>query len=91
MYRKAAIEWAGRSNDIAGWSEGGWRYITPNNSMRITVKSDNKMVIYRDSLWQSASAIVSPDAGATIDVEARIAIDSILELLQLLRITPLAP
>ena len=84
-------EWQEHGDDIAGWTNGGWRYVSPLENMRIIVAGDSKTLIYRNNIWESVNAIVSPDGGQNIDAEARIAIDSILDVLQLLRIAPVAP
>lgn len=28
-------EWAGRTGQLAGWSEGGWRYLAPRPGLRL--------------------------------------------------------
>ncbi|QJB69380.1 DUF2793 domain-containing protein [Parasphingorhabdus halotolerans] len=81
-------EWQEHSGHIAGWTAGGWRYIRPQENMRIVVSDERKTLIYRDNLWVSVGAILPPAGGSNIDPEARVAIDSILDILQLLRIAP---
>lgn len=73
-------EWLDQDDHIAGWTGSGWLFIPPLASMRIYIESDDIIAIYRGS-WQLNSAIGNPAAGAVVDVEARGAIDSILDAL----------
>ncbi|WP_373492338.1 hypothetical protein [Parasphingorhabdus sp.] len=49
--------------------------------MRIYIESMDNFAVYRGS-WQLVEAVASPVAGAVVDAEARLAIDSILAVLQ---------
>ncbi|VAV88525.1 FIG00636416: hypothetical protein [hydrothermal vent metagenome] len=75
-------EWADYSNHIAGWSAGGWRFISPRESMRIFVADIDGLAVFRNGIWQVAEQIFSPAGGAVIDNEARTAIESILATLE---------
>ena len=80
--------WSGRAGEIAGWSAGGWHFIKPLESMRIVISADNSSAVYDGTGWQFISQIDGPTGGATVDSEARLAIDSILEVLRTGRILP---
>ncbi len=84
----ALAEWSGREDHIAGWSAGGWRFVKPQESMKIIVESDHSSAVYVDGVWQFLQHINAPIGGANIDLEARTAIDSILALLRTAQILP---
>ena len=84
----AVSEWSGKVDQIACWSSGGWRYIQPRESMKITMLSNHSSVVYQCSAWQFIGQVSGPVAGTTIDLEARTAIDSILEVLRSAEILP---
>ncbi|MEQ1540002.1 MAG: DUF2793 domain-containing protein [Sphingorhabdus sp.] len=75
----AAIgQWEGRTGQIARWSDGSWRYISPVEGMTVWLVSGSKRLFYIGGDWNSPSAINSPVGGAVIDLEARAAIEAIL-------------
>lgn len=76
----ATNDWLGHDDQIAGWTGNGWLFITPMQMMRVYIESTDNFAVYRDS-WQSVEAVANPEAGAVIDSEARLAIDSILAAL----------
>jgi hypothetical protein len=44
---------------LAGWSEGGWRFIDPVEGMRLVERSTGLELAYRDGAWTSGSARAS--------------------------------
>lgn len=74
--------WAGEAHNIAGWTDSGWRFLAPNTGMRVMIVAENRMAIFKDQSWASSDALEPPSGGAVNDQEARIAIDSILAVLQ---------
>lgn len=76
----ATNDWLGHDDQIAGWTGNGWLFITPMQMMRVYIESTDNFAVYRDS-WQLVEAVANPEAGAVIDSEARLAIDSILAAL----------
>ena len=76
----ATNDWLGHDDQIAGWTGNGWLFIRPLVLMRIYIESTENFAIYRGS-WQLTEAVANPTAGAVIDTEARLAIDSILAAL----------
>ncbi|MEP3224886.1 MAG: DUF2793 domain-containing protein [Parasphingorhabdus sp.] len=74
--------WSDVPHHIALWTGGGWRYIKPQESMKIIILSDAVTAIYRGNDWQLFSEIESPQGGGNVDIEARAAIDSILARLR---------
>ncbi len=84
----AMAEWSGKDNQIAGWSSGGWHFIKPQETMKIFVVETLQSAIYRNNVWQFIDAVDGPVGGAIVDLEARSAIDSILNALRTVAILP---
>lgn len=74
-------EWAGRTNQIAVWASGNWKFVTPQTGMSAFHETLGKSLHF-DNSWQSTQVPASPQGGATIDAEARAAIDSLVETLR---------
>jgi len=59
LYRVAATgasgAFAGHEGKLAGWSEGGWRYIVPVEGMRLTERGSGLELAFRDGAWTSGS------------------------------------
>lgn len=75
-------EWMGRTNQIASWTSGGWRYFDPVDSMQLFVAVSQETAIFQNNEWKFGGSIVPPVGGSVVDVEARVVIDSILEVLK---------
>ena len=45
-------EWAGRTDSVAGYTSGGWRYIPPIEGMTAYVKSAGVWACYRSGVWE---------------------------------------
>ena len=74
--------WEGRSEQIARWSGGSWRYLEPVSGMTLWLVSGNKRLFYIAGAWVEPSAINSPAGGTVIDNEARAAVIAILDHLR---------
>jgi hypothetical protein len=74
----ATGQWDARAGQIARWSGGSWRYISPVEGMTVWLVSGSKRLFYIAGTWISPSGISSPVGGAVIDQEARAAIEAIL-------------
>jgi Protein of unknown function (DUF2793) len=74
----ATGQWEGRTGQIARWSAGSWRYISPVEGMSVWLVSESKRLFYIAGSWISPSAINNPVGGGVIDQEARAAIEAIL-------------
>ncbi|NCP48054.1 MAG: DUF2793 domain-containing protein [Sphingomonadales bacterium] len=77
----ATGDWLDHDDQIAGWTGNGWLFISPSPLMRVYIEALDSFAVYRTS-WLLADAVASPAAGSVVDVEARIAIDSILTALK---------
>lgn len=74
--------WSGKSDQIARWSGGSWRFIGPVEGMSIVHVAEQVRYFYKDGVWVAGSAIANPAAGAVIDAEARTAVNAILGYLR---------
>jgi hypothetical protein len=73
--------WAGKAQQIALYSDGGWRFVTPQPGMTMWMISEALLARYSGSGWMIPGAITAPSGGTTVDVEARAAISDILAIL----------
>ncbi|MBB3862392.1 hypothetical protein GGQ88_003692 [Novosphingobium hassiacum] len=68
---------AGRTDQIAGWSDGGWRFIPPSTGLRIYDREAAAIRVFSGG-WSEIVAPASPAGGAIIDVEARSCLTALL-------------
>lgn len=69
--------WSGHSGEIALLQSGNWLFAQPADGMMAFDKSASQFARYNGQ-WQRASAIAAPSGGATVDTEARAAIDALV-------------
>ncbi|MBB4619334.1 hypothetical protein GGQ96_003487 [Sphingomonas abaci] len=74
--------WQGQAGALAGWTDGGWRFVTPVEGMATWDRGTRTLVRYADGRWRAAAAVASPSGGATIDAEARSALADLLAALR---------
>lgn len=74
-------EWSGYEDHIAGWSANGWIFIKPFDFLEISISASGVTAVYRGS-WQIPQVVVDPMGGQVVDIEARNAIDSVLQILR---------
>lgn len=59
FYRVAATgasgAFAGHDGALAGWSEGGWRFVAPVEGMRLTEQASGVELAFRNGAWTSGS------------------------------------
>lgn len=73
-------EWTGHTFEIASYQNGTWVFAKPRDGMRLLDRSTMQDIYYRGGLRRA----VPPDpveGGATVDVEARRAIDQLITAL----------
>lgn len=71
---------AGQDNHIAGWTEGGWRFLRPCDGMRVFDATLACHRIYNGG-WASFAAPGAVTGGTVVDTQARAAIASLIALL----------
>ena len=45
--------WAGHDGSLAGFTDGGWRFIVPVEGMRLVERTSGEIVIHRGGVWES--------------------------------------
>ncbi|WP_213982473.1 DUF2793 domain-containing protein [Sphingomonas sp. dw_22] len=43
--------WAGHAGEVAGWTEGGWRFLAPFEGMRLWVVADQAFALFSEGEW----------------------------------------
>lgn len=43
--------WAGQAGKLAGWTDGGWRFLTPGEGLRIWVAADQAVALHSGGTW----------------------------------------
>ncbi|MHA6332553.1 DUF2793 domain-containing protein [Qipengyuania sp. CAU 1752] len=74
-------EWADNAGKVALFSSGDWLFLQPTDGMRCWHVADRRFIHF-DSVWSAAASPASPTGGATIDAEARQAIEEMIAALQ---------
>jgi hypothetical protein len=77
--------WAGQAGALAGWTGSGWRFVAPFEGLSAWSVADQGMVRREGTSWRIAArggAIANPAGGGNVDLEARVAIGAILDLLR---------
>jgi Protein of unknown function (DUF2793) len=74
--------WLSKTDQIACWTGGSWRYLVPSEGMRIWNLATGSQMIRRAAMWQGTLAIPDPSGGTNADIEARTAISAILQILR---------
>lgn len=72
---------AGHADQIAGWTDGGWRFIQPSEGLRAFDRAAGAFQQYADG-WMSAPSPNLPVGGATVDVEARASLAALVITLE---------
>ena len=74
-------DWADRAGQVAGWTEGGWRFASPVDGMRLFDRATGSNLLFRSGSWLGAMAAPVPSGGDVIDQEARDSISTIIAAL----------
>jgi len=45
--------WAGKDDMLAGYTEGGWRYVAPVEGARVLDRASGQMVLRRGGAWEA--------------------------------------
>lgn len=80
-----AGDFTGQSAALAGWTEGGWRFVQPREGMRVHDIATGGTRVFNIG-WVAAEAPSTPAGGALIDAEARAAIAGIIQALKVIGI-----
>jgi hypothetical protein len=68
--------WAGKDGMVAGFTEGGWRFIAPIEGMRVLDRTSGQLVVRRGGAWEAgvSRATEYQVAGVTVVRERQAAI-----------------
>jgi len=75
-------EFAGKTDKLAGWSDGGWRFFSPRDGMRVFDLTTLAFRLYRQG-WTNAIAPIAPTGGDVIDSQVRSALGALTNALKL--------
>lgn len=78
--------WQSKSDQIAVWIGGSWRFVIPQEGMWVRNISANTYSVHVGGQWIVAPATPNPTGGNVVDVEARLAIGAILHYFRLIGI-----
>jgi hypothetical protein len=66
--------WAGQAFAVAGWTEGGWRFLLPREGMRVWIEESEAFALFTGGYWVTGRAhgrlfvegvqVVGPQAAA---------------------------
>lgn len=73
---------AGQTDRIAAWSEGGWRFLSPREGMRVYDISSDAYRVYIGGNWLLPATPTAPAGGSVVDIEARAAISAVITSLR---------
>lgn len=49
----ATDSWAGKSQCVAAWTSGGWRFISPVEGMTLYERSSGTWMVFRNGAWET--------------------------------------
>lgn len=73
-------DFAGKADNLAGWSDGGWQFFAPRNGMRVFDLSLSAFRLYHQG-WTFAGVPAPPAGGTTIDSQVRLALAALTDAL----------
>ena len=56
--------WAGKAQQLAAWTSGGWRFVVPRDGLNAYVKSSGATAAYRGGAWVTGDL-----SGAQVSVD----------------------
>ena len=74
--------WAGKAYHLAGYTDGGWRFVAPIDGMEVYLRAAAVTAKFAGGAWVLVPAIAAPSGGATVDSESRATIGQILSALR---------
>ncbi|PEQ14677.1 hypothetical protein B2G71_00405 [Novosphingobium sp. PC22D] len=85
----ASGAWTGQEDSLACRLGGGWRFISPQDGMRLLDRSTGGEIRYLGN-WRKAADVVEPIGGSTVDSEARAVITNLIAALRVMGLLPAA-
>ena len=79
----AVGEWQGKGGQIAYWTGGSWRFLTPVEGMPIRNRAQSVDWVRTATGWTAPTAIANVTGGVVVDVEARATLTALLTRLRM--------
>lgn len=76
----ASGEFAGREEQLACREANAWAFAIPRDGMQVFDRSTGQLMLFSDG-WRRHTGIAEPSGGATVDIEARVAIGQLISAL----------
>ena len=73
-------DFGGKTDNLAGWSDSGWRFFAPRDGMRVFDLSLSGFRLYHQG-WTFATAPAAPAGGPIIDSQVRLALAALTDAL----------
>lgn len=87
----ATLAWQGKTDQIAIWTAGGWRFLVPPEGTSVFVRQGRERLRRLDGEWRTeapsgapVAGIAGPLGGATVDSEARAVLNTLLDRMRTL-------
>lgn len=77
----ASAEWIGEEDSLAVSIGGAWHFVRPNAGMMIFDQQHGQHLVFTTQ-WEAASSPATPNGGSVVDVEARAAINHLIQELE---------
>lgn len=77
----AGGNWNGRAGMIAVRQDGAWKFVGPISGMRLYDRGTSQTLLY-SGRWYRPETPTLPEAGETVDQEARAAIETIIRAMR---------
>jgi hypothetical protein len=83
-------DWAGKAQQIAGWTDSGWRYIAPQRLMCCRILGSALAMRFDGAQWQSAANIPALEPSSATIAQLVESLNAIIALLRLHNFIPLS-
>lgn len=74
-------EWLDKPQNLAIFTDGGWRFVVPHNRMKFYCISTGTILCFNGNEWLLPQVISEATGGMTVDEEARAVLVELIQLL----------
>ena len=74
--------WTGEAGNLACWANGSWRFLPPAEGMQLWNSQESCDYRYISGQWLAAIAVENVNGGNIVDIQARAAINQLLQYLR---------
>ena len=78
----ATGDWSGQDGKIACRQAGNWLFVVPRDGLQALNRATGQQIHFASN-WRAPSLPAAPSGGSTIDIEARVALASLISKLHL--------